>query len=118
MSKIKPKIIEYYDYHELAEAVEAKAGKKIRDWAGRWSSGDKNVPYQDFWHYAIDNIFPGVENGSMWKFAPKEYLEHSVDFLIDENGKYLYWVEEVLKYFIEVFKENNLPDTITVLVEW
>jgi hypothetical protein len=72
------------------------------------------LPYQDFWHYAMDRIFYDVSNGVHRFFNPGEHLE----YIKDENlGKYEF-VKEILPYFIQVFKENDLPEEIEVCISW
>jgi len=112
MSKIKLKTIKYYDYHELVKAVETKSGRKVRDWSGR--QGGLVRGRQDFWLYILDNLFIDVYNGSIKEFSPKEELANEKLKGIKEN----LWVQEILEYFIQVFEENNLPDSVKIMIKW
>jgi len=72
------------------------------------------VSYQDFWHYAIDNIFYDVTNGSVHYFNPSEHLAEIIGKDLDEDN----FVKEILSHFIEVFRENSLPDEVMVMISW
>lgn len=69
-------------------------------------------PYLNFRHWAIDNIFYEFNNGySYYTFSPKQLLLQ----IKNEDEE---WIKEILNYFIEVFKENNIPDEIEVETDW
>lgn len=73
---------------------------------------EEEIPYQDFWHYAIDNIFYEVSDGCIRYFNPYQVLENA-----KANNEEA-WIIEVLEYFILVFKENNLEESIEVEISW
>jgi hypothetical protein len=72
------------------------------------------LPYQDFWHYCLDHVFYDVNNGCFRYFNPSQLLED----LGDKDLKHNNYVKEVLSCFVQVFKENNLPDEIEVYIWW
>lgn len=54
-------------WHDIAQYIQVKYCKNVRDWAGR-STGkklDMSLEYQDFWHHIIDENME-LENGSMF----------------------------------------------------
>ena len=157
---------EYYDYHELVGEVEDFTGKKVRDWAGKFTNcpskqdyetgnfpeakwakeqgydwtvlcgnhstpdqielrkkiyaefeaSPANLPYQDFWHYAINNIFYDVTNGCSRWFCPKRSLENVED--TNSKGESQEWIREVLRAFIAVMERDEMEDEIEVYIGW
>jgi hypothetical protein len=75
---------------------------------------EKAYRSQDFWHYAIDNIFWDVSNGSTHYFNPSHHFNEIKD---KDLGSYNY-VKEILPFFIEVLKNNGLDDEIEVYIWW
>lgn len=72
------------------------------------------TPYQDFWHYAIDHLFPDVHNGTFHYFNPSEHLEEIKDEDLGEHN----FVKEILPYFIEILKENRISEEVEVYISW
>lgn len=72
------------------------------------------IPYQDFWHYTIDNMFLYAENGSFHYFDPEQHLEEIKDKNLGDKE----FVKEILPYFVEVFKENKIKGSVQVLIDW
>lgn len=117
MAKIKPSTRVVYDYHELVHAVNERTGRDIRDWSGHFKPQyNPSVIYQDFWHYALESIFYDVSNGCTQSFFPLDALENVAD--IDDEGNSQEWIREILGHFIDLFKENDMPDEVTVEIAW
>lgn len=77
---------------------------------------ERELPYQDFWHYALDNIFYEIHNGCICYFNPKDALTGVDD--LDSEGNSQEWVREILRCFIEVMKENKMKDEVEVWISW
>ncbi len=108
-----------YDYKVLHDPVD-EAGLKLRikinekyKTAKDGACLEEEIPYQDFWHYALDHMWE-INNGVIRHFCPIETLE----YLKEDDDKNLYWVQEILQLFVDVLKENNLPEEIPVKFEW
>jgi hypothetical protein len=93
--KVRKKVMKVYDFHDLTKEVERRAGKSVRDWAGRWDKkyGTKAfeaTPYQDFWHFICDNF--EIHNGATEWMDFDELLKDC-----DED-----WQKEVCQLYIDV----------------
>ena len=104
-----------YDWRVLNDPVDEE-GKKLRcEINAKWTQTEEfkeldSIPYHDFWHWEIDNLFYGVHNGSYYRFSPKEAL---AEYQNEEP-----WIREILEYFIQVFEKNNMPDEVEVHIWW
>jgi len=119
-----------YDYKVLDDPVDEDSLKlriKINDEYKSAPDGrcmeEKEVPYLDFWHYVLDHIFYEVHNGVIKTFCPSDDLNYVAENKYsedddDDEQKDLSWVKEILQLFIEVLKENNLPEEIRVKIDW
>lgn len=87
-----------YDWHEIESYIEFKYNKKVRDWAGKWISKDRTLPYQDFWHWLIDN--GGINNGSYFYIHTPSYPDFEEDCKPEEP-----WINEILEILDKEFPE-------------
>lgn len=81
----------YWDFYEVMHYLEELHGKDFRDYAGRHSGKkfDDKVPYQDFWHFVIDQN--EVSNGC-WIHLP------DWDYYMN-NEETESWRKEIMQYF-------------------
>lgn len=108
-----------FDWQTLNDPVD-KAGmaERVRinnAWSDRPDKPEE-IRYCGFWCYAQDIIFFDAYNGSTHYFNPSESLAAVMD--LDTDGQSQEWVRDILLAFIEVFKENNMPDEIQVEISW
>jgi len=62
----------YLDWSESCKYLESKCGKKLRDYANKWSEGgDTSNEYRDFWHWIIHNH--EISNWSEFSLVISEY---------------------------------------------
>lgn len=95
----------YWDFNEVMHYLEQLHGKNFRDYAGKFGSpGDYDAPYQDFWHWVVDQN--EITNGCWmnlpdWEYYAKdphteswkkEIMQYFYDFLGDDYHERL-WVE-------------------------
>jgi hypothetical protein len=104
-----------YDWRVLNDPVDEEGMKLRCEINTKWMETEEyelldSVQYQDFWHYALDAIFPELSNDSYLRFCPKEALAEAKN---EEP-----WVREILECYIKVFKMNNIPDEIEVHIWW
>ena len=91
---------EAYDYNECTKYIEEKYGIDTRDFAGRFNkkdgklSFDKTKPYEDFWHFILDNT--DINNGSYF-YLSEDWAE---DFDDDDFRKI------IMHYYMEEFGEG------------
>lgn len=89
----------FWDYYEVAHYLEELHGKNFRDYAnkfGKARSDDEVIPYQDFWHWIMDQN--EVSNGS-WIHLPEwEYFMNNKD---TEP-----WKKEIMQYFKEFLGDD------------
>lgn len=90
MDKPQLKSFNYYDWGEIGDYLNYKTGKKIRDWANKFSSVpfNSNLPYQDFWHWMIEYYGDALTNGSTLEFNCDDmddyaYKTKAEDWVID-----------------------------------
>ena len=109
-----------YDWTVLNDPNVDEEGMKLRikiNTEYRAVEKEKELPYQDFWHYALSNIFyDDISNGCVRWFNPADALTGVDD--VNEDGESQEWVREVLGHFIEVLKENKMKDEIEVWIGW
>ena len=99
-------------------ALRIKINTEYRDAPDGECLEDK-IPYQDFWHYAIDDIFYDIDNGCIRTFSPSISLEEAkAGKKSGQLDKEDWFVIEVLEYFVQVFEENDLPEEIEVEISW
>lgn len=124
-------IKEHYDYFEIVSEIEAKYKVSLSDYAGKHTKNLENKitkeymtapdgqaaepPYLNFWHYAMDNIFYHVHNGTSRYFDPWE-AQHQAEGK-NKDGE-LDWVIEILGMFISLFEENKIENPIEVSFCW
>lgn len=59
----KHQVPEAFNWKELATYIEAKYGRELRDWNGRWDGrhtpavtpSGAEIAYLDFWHWVVDH---------------------------------------------------------------
>jgi len=93
---------EFYDYHECAEYIAKKLGKKnLRD-CGEKHCGKKDLtaPYQDFWHYLIETN--DINNGCLIVGIG---LFNGEALATEENSKWSFCIP-ILKAFEDEFGPN------------
>jgi hypothetical protein len=64
--------------------------------------------YQDFWHYAISDIFYDVSNGCVRYFNPWDAKNEASEE----------WQKEILQMFITLLEENDIDEAIEVYIGW
>jgi hypothetical protein len=101
LPKPKKHTMEYFDYHEVAQYVESVLGYEIRDTLGKFSKGNKDAEYRDFWHWLINKV--DISNGS-FDYMPflSDYEDCEDEDMIPE------WVKPILKVFNEVIGEEKV----------
>ncbi len=65
----------------------------IDDFAGRWTSGDRNAPLQSFWHWIIET--EDIHNGC-YIYMCEEWKEEAED-----------WQIQIIDWFLEEFGEDE-----------
>ena len=112
MVAVKKQTQSYYDYSDLAEAVEANLGKDLRDYAGMFNDGHhEDRPYQDFWHWWLETD-DMISNGHMQECVNiAEWIEMAKDDGEED------WVIEILQEFANVLGEDADKD-ISVKHYW
>jgi len=103
MNKPQPKTKSALDYHECRDYINDKHNIDIDNYAN-WSPGDEGVPYQNYWHWLIDQC--DVQRDSYFVMYD-EVLED----LPEDDFKHI-----VTKWFFEEF--GNGADSIEFWVEW
>jgi len=122
MNKIR-KIVyaDTYDWFDLERMVSEMSGNDLRDWPIKVDN-KKNKDEDDedwyvggdFWIYAIENIFYGIENGCRREFCPSDALDEIKDKDLGEDN----YVKEVLPFFIRLFEEQGFGKSIFVEIGW
>lgn len=80
-----------YDYNACRAYLQARDGYDERDYAGRFSTGDRTRPYQDFWHFLCDRA-PELHNGSFltlcewWKEGAEPWQQEILDKYLTTFG--------------------------------
>lgn len=93
----------YITWLDLKAAVEALLSERqgrevrIRDYAGRFQ-GNTGAPYQDFWHWWLDQVDDQVSNGYIGSLY---YAEFELD---DDTAD---WVREIWSAIGEVLTEDQ-----------
>ncbi len=125
MKKIR-KIVyaDTYDWFDLEKMVSEMSGNDLRNWPIKVDGNKKNEDGEDddegwyvrgdFWIYAIDNIFYGIENGCRRHFCPSDALNEIKDKDLGEDN----YVKEVLPFFIRIFEEQGFEKSIFVEIGW
>lgn len=95
MKKPRKKQVWHYDYWECENYIAHLMGvKDLRDFAGKYSEGNDDAPYLDFWHEVLDNN--EIHNGSYIYISREgdwpEWCEPIVEKFIKEFGDEKYWV--------------------------
>jgi hypothetical protein len=95
MDKPTEKTMKYMDYDECASWVAHKMGvKDLRDFAGKYTEGNKDALYLDFWFCILDNqdfhnpCFVWVDRDLNWP----DWAIPIVDMFEQEFGPRKYWV--------------------------
>ncbi len=92
-----------YDWHEAEKWVEQKLGKKLRDYASRFTGENVNhdKPYWDYWHFIIDTQ---EVNNPCYITVTSEWIKF---------GNCTDWQNEITQAFIDEFGDEE-----EYLVEW
>jgi hypothetical protein len=96
----------HLDYHDCARWVEKKLGKELRNYAGYTYQDGDTRPYQDFWHYVIDQT--EIHNGCYFYLTVQ-----GTD--IEECEP---WQKEILATFAEEFSDHIDDDLLYFWVDW
>ena len=96
--------VDYYEWSEVKDYLDAKLGKDIRDFSGKFGKDSRGVvPYQDFWHFILHHY--EVERDGFLQLTP------SWDLL--KLPKEDWWCRPILKA-LQDFGEEPL----TVRTSW
>lgn len=95
-----------YDWDDIITAVEEKYGFDHRDYAKRYSTDTVNpdAPYQDFWHWLLENTFHDCKNGEIFNYI--NFVEIYNDRVA--AGKDEAWVLEILKILADEIGDREL----------
>ena len=122
MKKISKEVYaDTYNWFDLEKMVSEMSGNDLRNWPIKFDDNKKNEDDDedwyvsgDFWIYAIDNIFYGIENGCRRYFCPSDALDEIKDKDLGEDN----YVKEVLPFFIRIFEEQGFEKSIFVEIGW
>lgn len=95
-------------WSEVADYVEAKHKRSLRDWAGKFAkrktiAQSNKTPYHDFWHHLCDAH--EINNGDTVTLCPKEIL--SSDDVLE------FWLMEIYTIL-----QKEFGDEFEVLFSW
>ena len=96
MKKPEPKKVEVLEWNECIKYLEEEYHFKHSDYAGKFTNweenADKEIPYQDFWHFIID--CQEVNNGGTIYFdnsclidCKEEWQKTIMEYILSEFGK-------------------------------
>jgi hypothetical protein len=109
-----------YDWFDLEGMVSEMSGYDLRCWPTVHTDSDDNNDddddnyHGDFWIYAIDHIFYGIDNGCRREFCPTDALNEIKDKDLGKNN----FVKEILQFFVRLFEEQGLGESIFVEISW
>lgn len=94
MPKLITETLQYYDWNDVETEVAANCGRKLRDWAGKFSGkrGYSDEPYLDFWHKMLD-YDPEIRNGYIRGYD----FDEIADAFPTEP-----WVREICNEYIKI----------------
>lgn len=104
--EVKATTTEYIEWDDIVKAVEALLSERegrvvdIRDYNDKYKpGGDMSGPYQDFWHFWIQEIEPDMINGFTstlyWNEMRDVVLEYNME-LGDDHAKWVLTIYDAI----------------------